>query len=272
MAPRSECRKRSPNPPKATSWALLWLASIAGGTWVPLLLADQLPTPAGRPIQPAAPLDSANLAQPLEPKRPILTATTPSIGALPTAEQPGVTRPLSLAAATLRQPRTATLTLPADVAPLHLAPTPPVSGALLLGGPLGLESLREKPMVPAARLEQAWRARSADRLEGVPPQWRPALRALVNGPERVLPAEVVRLPAPHLKNAEEYPMAVKPDGMAETTVAPPTESKQTLERWAERQAPTPAGSVRPVLVVLEPLATEPDAEARSAFGDKGRQE
>ncbi|MEB3318853.1 MAG: hypothetical protein VKO39_12035 [Cyanobacteriota bacterium] len=273
MAPRSEDRKRTPTPPKAAPWALLWLGSIAGGTWVPLLLADRLPSPAGRrPLQPAPPLAAPPTVHSREPRRPILLPATPSIGSLPGAQRPESARSLSLAEATLRHPRTATLTLPAEVAPASLAPTPPISGSLLLGGPLGLESLREKPMVPAARLEQALRARSADRLEGVPPHWRPALRALVNGPERVLPAEVVRLPAPHVKSAEEYPMAVKPDGLAETSVPPPTQSKQTLERWAERQTPTPAGSVRPVLVVLEPLATEPEVEPQSEFRDKKSQE
>jgi hypothetical protein len=56
-------------------------------------------------------------------------------------------------------------------------------------------------------------------------------------------------------------MALKPDGVAETTVTPPAHSREALERWAERQAPNPEGSVRPVMVVLEPLGPEPEPPA-----------
>jgi hypothetical protein len=133
----------------------------------------------------------------------------------------------------------------------------PLPGSLLLGGPLTLASLQEKPMVPAARLEQTLRARSADRLSAVPLHWRPTMEALIQGKHQVMPAEVVRLPAPHLKEPEEYPMAVQADGVAETPVNPSPPSRQALERWAERQSPTPQGTVRPVVVVLEPLAAEP---------------
>jgi hypothetical protein len=135
----------------------------------------------------------------------------------------------------------------------------PLPGSVLLGGPLTLASLQEKPMVPAARLEQTLRARSADRLSAVPLHWRPTMEALIQGKNQVMPAEVVRLPAPHLKEPEEYPMAVQPDGVAETPVNPSAPSRQTLERWAERQNPTPQGTVRPVVVVLEPLAAEQTA-------------
>jgi len=73
-------------------------------------------------------------------------------------------------------------------------------------------------------------------------------------------AEVVHLPAPHLQTPEAYPMAVQSDGVAETAVTPSAPSRQALARWAERQSPTPQGSVRPVIVVLEPLAAmaQPD--------------
>lgn len=140
--------------------------------------------------------------------------------------------------------------------PAQALPPTPISGALLLGGPLGLESLQERAMVPAARLEQALRARSRDRLDTVPARWRPAMRALLHGPEEVLPAEVVRLPAPHLKTPEEYPLVVKADGMAETNVTPPPRSKEMMERWAQHLKASPAGSARPILVVLEPLEVQ----------------
>lgn len=129
-------------------------------------------------------------------------------------------------------------------------------GSVLLGGPLDLASLNEKPMVPAARIEQALRAKAADRLEALPTQWKPTMRGLLTGPERVLPAEVVRVPAPHLSAPEDYPMVMKSDGVAETPVTPSPSSKATLERWVERQQQMPSGEVKPVLVVLEPLASE----------------
>jgi hypothetical protein len=119
-------------------------------------------------------------------------------------------------------------------------------------------------MVPAARVEQALRATAADRLSAVPLHWRPTMEALVQGKNQVLPAEVVHLPAPHLQTPEEYPLAMKSDGVADTTVTPSAPSRQALERWAERQSPTPEGSVRPVMVVLEPLATEPQPDGQSA--------
>jgi hypothetical protein len=123
-------------------------------------------------------------------------------------------------------------------------------------------------MVPAARVEQALRATAADRLSAVPHHWRPTMEALIQtsatGKKEVLPAEVVHLPAPHLQTREEYPLAMKSDGVAETTVTPSAPSRQALERWAERQSPTPEGSVRPVMVVLEPLAAEPQPTGQSA--------
>lgn len=127
-------------------------------------------------------------------------------------------------------------------------------GSVLLGGPLSLNSLREKLMVPAARTEQAQREAAADRLKGLPLRWHRALRLLTLGSRQLLPAEVVRLPAPYLQQPEEIPLAMTGDGLAETTVRPSSpRSKLALERWAARQARVPDGQVRPVLVVLEPM-------------------
>jgi hypothetical protein len=135
-------------------------------------------------------------------------------------------------------------------------------GSILLGGPLSLESLKEKPMVPAARIEQALRARSDDRLSAVPDHLRSTMETMIEGEKQVLPAEVVHLPAPHLQKPEEYPMAVQANGVAETPVTPSELSRQALERWAQRQSPTPRGTVRPVTVVLQPLAAESRANER----------
>jgi len=137
-------------------------------------------------------------------------------------------------------------------------------GSILLGGPLTLASLHEKPMVPAARIEQVLRSSSADQLAAVPRHWRPTMEALIQGNNQILPAEVVHIPVPHLQTPEEYPMVVQSDGVAHTPVTPSELSRQALERWAERQNSTPQGSVRPVMVVLEPLAAEPQPNGRSA--------
>jgi hypothetical protein len=132
-----------------------------------------------------------------------------------------------------------------------------------LGGPLTLDSLQEKPMVPAARLEQVLGSRSGDRLSTLPRPWQAIMAALLQGNGQVLPLEVVRLPVPHLQAPEQYPMAVRDDGVARTPVTPSELSRQALARWAQRQRPTPKGSVRPVMVVLEPLAAEPGPNGRA---------
>jgi len=125
-----------------------------------------------------------------------------------------------------------------------------------------VESLQEKPMVPAARIEKALRAHSVDRLSAVPDHLRPTMETMIEGEKQVLPAEVVHLPAPHLQKPEEYLMAVQANGVAETPVTPSELSRQALERWAQRQSPTARGTVRPVMVVLQPLAAESRANER----------
>lgn len=252
MAPPS-----APNQPSGP-WALLWLGGIAAAAWVPLLLADSLPwasRPVARVSAPAAPArtPSGATAASLPRPQPLLAslaepAAATAVGPSPwvVGERPSVALPPDRAGAAeptvLAEPE---------------ATSAPLPGSLLLGGPLTLASLHEKPMVPAARLEQTLRARSTDRLSAVPLHWRPTMEALVQGKNNVMPAEVVRVPAPHLQEPEEYPMAVQADGVAETPVNPSAPSRQALERWAERQSPTPQGTVRPVVVVLEPLAAEP---------------
>jgi hypothetical protein len=254
--PRFACGKLAPGKGSGGSWALLWLGAIAGLTWGALLLAEKLPpSPLAQDPSFTNPLAAKPLGSGGSPP------LTPSSRPAPPPRTGGLSHSGTLSlnwVEALRQPRVQISRLnPGDTAsPTQPPPRPPISAAMLLGGPLGLESLQEKPMVPAARLEQALRARSADRLDVVPPHWRPAMRALLNGPERVLPAEVVRLPAPHLKAPEEYPLVVKSDGIAETNVTPPPRSKATMERWAKNLTASPAGSARPILVVLEPLALD----------------
>jgi hypothetical protein len=277
MAPSSSARPSGP-------WALLWLGGMAGAAWVPLLLADSLPwTSPSAPLAtaPAAPgassaaksADPGATAASLPPPQPFMASLAQppaSFGARSSLWLDGVRPDTPQAPRPPRRAFAAEAGFPPEPEPAAtaaFAPAPslsparkqPLPGSVLLGGPLTLASLQEKPMVPAARLEQTLRARSTDRLSAVPLHWRPTMEALVQGKNNVMPAEVVRLPAHHLQKPEEYPMAVQPDGVAETPVNPSPPSRQALERWAERQSPTPQGTVRPVVVVLEPLAAEQPA-------------
>jgi hypothetical protein len=244
MAPRPATTSSRP----AAPWALLWLGGMAAAAWVPLLLADALPWGStARPLAfsaaptptPSTTPSSGTTAASLPPPQPLLASLAQPPASFGARSNPWLDGERAAEAPPARQ---------------HALP-----GSILLGGPLTLASLQEKPMVPAARIEQTLRARSADRLSAVPLHWRPTMEALVQGKHHVMPAEVVRLPAPHLQKPEEYPMAVQADGVAETPVNPSPPSRQALERWAERQSPTPQGTVRPVVVVLEPLAAEQPA-------------
>lgn len=239
----------SPNQPSGP-WALLWFGGVAAAAWVPLLLADALPW--------------GSTATPLAFSAAPTASTTPSSGTTAASLPPPQPLFASLAQPPASLGARSNPWLDGEPAARPKAEAPParqhaLPGSVLLGGPLTLASLQEKPMVPAARIEQTLRARSADRLSAVPLHWRPTMEALIQGKHQVMPAEVVRLPAPHLQEPEEYPMAVQPDGVAETPVNPSPPSRQALERWAERQSPTPQGTVRPVVVVLEPLAAEQPA-------------
>ena len=245
------------SPPRPSGpWALLWLGGVAAAAWVPLLLADSLPwsspsVPLASAPAASKPATSGSTAASLPPPQPFMASL-----AEPRAPF-GAPLPPQQAMAAAPEILASPEAPPAMAFPPSRSQNEPLPGSLLLGGPLTLASLQEKPMVPAARLEQTLRARSADRLSAVPLHWRPTMEALVQGKNNVMPAEVVRVPAPHLQEPEEYPMAVQPDGVAETPVNPSAPSRQALERWAERQSPTPQGTVRPVVVVLEPLAAEP---------------
>lgn len=237
----------------AGPWALLWLGASAAAVWIPLLLVDALPSPP-RVAEPpsaaiSAPIASARATVPLAP--PQAPAAIPAQLLALESRRPAVQSPAPPLHGIGVGP----------ISPGPSTPEPQLRGSLLLGGPLTLASLNEKPMVSAARIERALRAASSNHLEAVPNHWRPTMEALIQGQQQVLPAEVVRVPAPHLKQPEEYPMAVLPDGVAETSVSPSPSSRQTLERWAARQKPPAEGGVRPVIVVLEPLAADPAPES-----------
>ena len=260
---------RPADSPTAAPWALLWLGGIAAGVWLPLLLIDNLSPPllSGSRLQPTIrPVAPAKAQGKVSPPGAMvdfgpLALTGPGggnagSGATPAALLLGSRdeTPRLLSAIEAEPGQAGRAISFSDKAAT-------ASGSLLLGGSLGLESLSEKAMVPAARTEQALRASAADRLQALPLHWRADMLVLLKGgPEHVLPAEVVHLPAPHLSQPEEIPLAVKRGGLADTTVQPSSiQSKQALERWAERQAPIPRGSVRPVVVVLEPIAASADS-------------
>jgi hypothetical protein len=236
-------------------WALLWLGGVASTIWVGLLMPDPLAQHQRSQTNPTVALPNKAHTQ--------LAPLFPPMGNLVSAWTNDAQHPAKFSRewriSEPPQQRIASFLNPSPESNSQLSTLQPaerLKGSVLLGGELDLESLNEKPMVPAARIEQALRAKAADRLEAVPPQWRPTMRAMLTGPERVLPAEVVRVPAPHLSTAEDYPMIVKSDGVAETPVTPSPSSKAILEHWVERQQQMPMGKVKPVLVVLEPLATE----------------
>jgi hypothetical protein len=203
--------------------------------------------PASQPeplVAARAPAPIGTRPRPLLHKKPPVVAST--IAPLP-PQRLETSKPEALARPDLPQ---------ASATPAAAPGQGPLPGSLLLGGPLTLASLQEKPMVPAARIEQALRDSSTERLSSVPSHWRLTMETMIQGQERVLPTEVVHLPAPHLNKPENYPMAVRSDGVAVPPVILSELSRQALERWAKRQSPTPRGSVRPVMVVLEPLITE----------------
>ena len=244
--------------PAAALWALFWLCGTALAVWLPLLLLDhfaKVPRAARRTPAPRTPPAPRPIPRPLAARAALRAPQAPA--------------PLSPAFAALAYPytrlaRASTPFIDAWFPPADPSETPQPgelvfpsrvrSGTALLGGPLGLESIGEKDMVPAARTEQALRALAADPLQVFPRHWRHELQGLLRSARRVLPGEMVRIPAPHRRTPEEIPLAVSARGRAETTVAPssPT-SFQKLEGWAQRQSALPNGTVRPVVVVLEPI-------------------
>jgi len=127
-------------------------------------------------------------------------------------------------------------------------------GAAGLGGEINLDNVNEKLMPVAARAErQHWQS-SGDPLSPLPRHWRDELRREVGQGNKVLQAEVVRIPAPHLTIAEEIPLAIRANGQAESLVPPPSaRSQQVVETWASRQSPIKEGEVRAVVLTLEPI-------------------
>lgn len=255
---------------RSTSWGVLWMVFTMTVAWVPALLADRLgpaPTEAALWESSEAPA-SGQSPIPFPVLTPLPLAESAAVAGTSIRREhrseagdipPGSGSPSSLA-----PPADPRVTNPQRPEPTETGPEfvgsalEDLPGSVLLGGPLGLESIHEKAMVPAARSEQAMRARSTDPLLALPPLWRRPMAVLLGGRSNLMTAEVVRLPATHLRRPEEIPLAVQGGGQAETTIEPSSPlSRRLIERWAAQQPTLPEGKVRPVLVVLEPLVAEP---------------
>lgn len=275
--------------PAAAPWALLWLTGFTGVSWLALIASERfasLPPTTPTAAEPPQPTDSRRgdvvvtppQPQPVQGIDPLSIALGPLDTGLADPVQPMSSAtplpPLAVQTHGWSAPPlpTSQFAEPAAAAALTTGrqrPTPPsashVSGALLLGGPLGLASLNEKAMVPAAMVERARRLASPDRLQALPLHWRADMDALLRQrqSEQVMPAEVVRLPVPHLSRPQEIPLAVRSDG-ADTTVQPASpRSQRAIEHWMERQPAPAQGQVRPLVLVLEPIPAETPVEASS---------
>ncbi|MEB3199943.1 MAG: hypothetical protein VKK62_05400 [Synechococcaceae cyanobacterium] len=153
--------------------------------------------------------------------------------------------------------------------PQGLYPRRLPDSALLLGN-LDLSSLDEKPMLPAARVERAVQVASPDPLSVVPRAWKAALASVIKAGERIIPAEIVRLPAPHLSAPEQIPVVLRSGAPADSPAAPPSASSRRLvQSWLQRQPSVARGSVRPVVLELEPIAA-PTAPPKAAPSRPGR--
>ena len=263
-------------------WALFWIAVIPLIAWIPLLGLDAYqasllrqeglrPDPMRRPRDAAAtPPESTSAAVrdgtrslqhalelPSDPIPPAFdSAAANSAKATDNSESVSVSASLSAPIrlsprliSNIHQPAQPPLVL--EQLPIY--PRRPPSGALLLG-PLDLSSLNERPMLPAARIERAHQLASPDPLSVVPKAWKQALASSIRSSDRVIPAEIVRLPAPHLSAPEQIPVILRHGARADSPAAPPSaRSLSLLNNWVQRQPGVAKGSVRPVLLELEPL-------------------
>lgn len=255
--------------------------------WLPLLVLDSLPTHRQQPLRnrqpaalepagagppkpgptiqrhqakPSAPPGSKSRTRPdtkqtlSRPRPKTRPAPTPAVGAAkrPAASSKGVNIARRPPRPHRRQRKPAA---PAPLPPAILSSikTKAPSGAMLLGN-LDLSSLEEKPMLTAARLERSRQMASPDPLSVVPKALKPRFLATIPKDERVIPAEIVRLPAPHLQAPEQIPLLLHPGGRAQgPTSLSSAATRQQVEGWLARQPAVANGSVRPVVLKLEPL-------------------
>jgi hypothetical protein len=139
---------------------------------------------------------------------------------------------------------------------------PSLRGAEALGGELTLDDLKAKPMPVAALAERHRWKRSGDPLAPLPRHWRGEMRRALPAEAGQVEAQVVRLPAPHLTQPEEVPLAIHDNGDAWTLVEPQSApSRALVDQWASRQSVPADGSARAVVVTLEPIDPTPPLSA-----------
>jgi hypothetical protein len=132
-------------------------------------------------------------------------------------------------------------------------------GADGLGGPITLQS-RQEPLIPiAARAERLQWQRSNDALAALPLHWREPLRRELGEKVQVSQAGLVRLPVKQLTERQEVPVVINDKGLAEGLVAPKDQrTREAVESWAARQAPSKSGTVQVVVIAAEPLESTLD--------------
>jgi hypothetical protein len=129
------------------------------------------------------------------------------------------------------------------------------SEAALLGGPLSLADVLDAPPRSFARPTPPDPGLQATTADPVADRWREHLRALVKHTPLVLPVEVVRVRSAAADRPRAIPMALWPNGSATTTVRGPGPGGQRLAHdWVRQQPPPAEGSVRPVVLVIEPAS------------------
>jgi hypothetical protein len=150
------------------------------------------------------------------------------------------------------------------------------SNAELLGGVLTIQNLNEPLMPAVARAERAQWMRSGDPLAPLPELWREpmrrALTSLINpstvksenrssSVEKVLDldyARFVHVPSTKVRRSSEVPLALQADGSVDILNQPDDPAiLEEINRWSTRQQLPAKGKVRPAVVHLHPLISEP---------------
>lgn len=262
-------------------WPALWLIGASAGLALPLVV-QRLPETSvasltqalGRINRTNSPGASSPLGIRQASPPSLLSATAPS----PISRRrPAAVDPLLAVFSALPSPfdRDADLhrspLLPAD----PLAAPEQRSGAAaratagssesVLGPTLTLADRISGSLETFQQMARGGRPIEADTTDPLPERWGEHLRALIKNTPLVLPVQVIRVRSADVQTSRTIPMALWPDGSATTNVSNPGEVGQRLaEDWVRQQPGLTEGSVRPVLMVLEPENTETDAATASA--------
>jgi len=265
-------RRASP-PSGAGPWATLWLLGTTAGIATPLAIHTFV---SSRPPAPVAG-GSPTVAARVDGSRMGHRQSGPLPASAATALQAGERRP----AATDQALAAAFSSLPSpfsgEAAPADLSGEPPSTAndtpalnrepasagfrgpaASRLGGALSLADRLDGPLQSFDRPARPDPRLQADTADPLARRWGEHLRALVQHTPLVLPVEVVRMRSRSVDRPQAIPMALWPDGSATTNVEPPDPTGQQLAQdWVRSQPPLVEGSVRPVVMVLEPETPAP---------------